>query len=72
MRFIDIASIYKNIFHLPCPKELTEKEWQTIGTQTIANLNRSFLAYEDGTPFAYLKDKLEGKKIYVWYSPSIY
>ncbi|AYV66381.1 helicase [Niallia circulans] len=62
MRFIDFAAIYKNIFHLACPKELSKEEWQTIGIQTIANLNQSFLAYEDGTPFAYLKDKLEGKK----------
>lgn len=62
MRFIDVAAMYQYLFRLPCPKGLTEKEWHIIGTQTIANLNQGFLAYEDGTPFAYLKDKLEGKK----------
>ncbi|MBZ9534027.1 UvrD-helicase domain-containing protein [Cytobacillus oceanisediminis] len=61
-RFIDIPAMYREIFQLSCPESLTEEVWRKIAEQTIANLEQSFLSYEDGTPFAYLKDKIEGRK----------
>ncbi len=62
LRFIDMAAMYRGVFELSCPNALTEDEWRKIGEQTIENLQKKVLSYEDGTPFAYLKDKLEGKK----------
>ncbi|HEO8418364.1 RNA polymerase recycling motor HelD [Niallia sp. FSL W8-0635] len=62
LRFIDMTAMYRGVFELSCPNALTEDEWRKIGEQTIENLQKKVLSYEDGTPFAYLKDKLEGKK----------
>lgn len=62
LRFIDMSAMYRGVFELSCPKELTENEWRKMGEETIDNLQKKVLSYEDGTPFAYLKDKLEGKK----------
>lgn len=62
LRFVDISAMYKGVFKSSCPKQLTKDEWQKIGEQTILNLQMKVLSYEDGTPFAYLKDKIEGKR----------
>ncbi|WP_312093926.1 RNA polymerase recycling motor HelD [Niallia sp.] len=62
LRFIDVSAMYRRIFQLSCPEQLTKDEWHKIGEQTISILNQRVLSYEDGTPFAYLKDKIEGKK----------
>ncbi|MGD8190454.1 RNA polymerase recycling motor HelD [Brevibacillus ginsengisoli] len=65
--FIDIPAIYRQMFtntddfysdegdHLP-------SLWKEICDQTLENLNRNLLAYEDATPYLYLKERIEGFK----------
>lgn len=62
LRFIDYSKIYKNAFSFLQPEELSDTEWNRIATETSENLKKGLLWNEDATPFAYLKDKLEGKK----------
>ena len=62
LRFIDYSKIYKNAFSFLQPEELSDTEWNRIATETLENLKKGLLWNEDATPFAYLKDKLEGKK----------
>ncbi|WP_026677665.1 RNA polymerase recycling motor HelD [Fictibacillus gelatini] len=60
--FVDIPSIYKQLFTMGktflC--DYTPEYWEEICLQTIRNLNRSQLSYEDATPYLYLKEKIEG------------
>lgn len=57
MGFVDIKKIYRQFFEQV--RNLTP-HWSTICEQTINKLNRSELAYEDATPFIYLKEKIVG------------
>lgn len=62
VKFVDYTSLYKNVFKTECPENLSTKEWDEISKQVIHNLSRQFLSYEDAAPFAYLKEKIEGRK----------
>ncbi|MGG4469920.1 RNA polymerase recycling motor HelD [Paenibacillus alvei] len=64
LRFIDYGQIYKNALReiTPTPAELSNTDWDKIITDTSENLEKRLLWNEDGTPYSYLKDKLEGKK----------
>ncbi|MBO8165140.1 MAG: UvrD-helicase domain-containing protein [Brevibacillus sp.] len=71
LRFIDVPAIYRQLFadpELVCrfasEVELPPaQEWQAICRQTVERLDRSELAYEDATPFLYLKERLEGFRV---------
>lgn len=62
LHFINYIAMYKSIFMTECPKELTSDVWETIRLKTIEYLNHKRIWNEDATPFAYFKDRLEGKK----------
>ncbi|MGP7819475.1 RNA polymerase recycling motor HelD [Niallia sp. 01092] len=59
LRFIDYAAMYQAVFSR---ESSTEKEWELIREKTIHTLKNKQLWNEDATPFAYFKDKIEGKK----------
>lgn len=65
MRFIHIPAIYrnfftdKNIFQIGCQDRLPQY-WEEICRETVEKLDRSELAYEDATPYLYLKERIEG------------
>ncbi|GAX89083.1 RNA polymerase recycling motor HelD [Effusibacillus lacus] len=66
LRFINMPAIYRQLFTLPnlhfIPhiKDLLPAEWLNICEQTLERLDRSELAYEDATPYLYLKERIEG------------
>ncbi|MFT8323055.1 MAG: RNA polymerase recycling motor HelD [Bacillus sp. (in: firmicutes)] len=62
LRFINYAGIYQAVFQEECPGSLTEKDWQLMQLHIKQTLKKKQLWNEDATPFAYLKDKIEGKK----------
>ncbi len=64
LRFIDMKKIYQQIFteQIPFTKELPA-EWEQICQISITALQKNILSYEDATPFLYLKERIEGKKV---------
>ncbi|ARK30687.1 RNA polymerase recycling motor HelD [Halalkalibacter krulwichiae] len=60
-RFLDVTSIYLNLFK----KELNEfmTHWPEICSTTVEQIKEKFFLYEDVTPYLYLKGKLEGFQI---------
>lgn len=67
LKFIDVLALYKQLF---TDKRLFTKIggdaagvpefWNVICEQTVEKLERSELAYEDATPFLYLKELMQG------------
>ena len=62
LQFIDHLAMYKTVFATECPQELTSDAWERIAIRTLDHLNNKKIWNEDATPFAYFKDKVEGKK----------
>jgi len=64
LRFIDMKKIYQQLFteQIPFTKELPA-EWEQICQISITALQKNILSYEDATPFLYLKERIEGKKV---------
>ena len=66
--FIDISAVYRQLFSDPAQIlqfitiEEAPKHLEDICTSTIGKLGKSELAYEDATPYLYLKDRIEGFK----------
>jgi DNA helicase-2/ATP-dependent DNA helicase PcrA len=66
LQFIDVPALYRQLFtdaHRLYPSnDRTDlpDSWEEICEQTVARLNRSELAYEDATPYLYLKERMEG------------
>lgn len=65
-RFVDVKGLYSLLFadrelmeRLGNGRELPEA-WDAICRQTVASLSRNELAYEDATPFLYLKELSQG------------
>ncbi|AIQ68569.1 RNA polymerase recycling motor HelD [Paenibacillus graminis] len=65
-RFVDVKGLYSLLF---ADRNLMERlgngralpeEWGSICRQTVASLSRNELAYEDATPFLYLKELSQG------------
>ncbi|KWX74002.1 RNA polymerase recycling motor HelD [Paenibacillus jilunlii] len=65
-RFVDVKGLYGLLF---ADRELMERlgngrelpdAWDSICRQTVASLSRNELAYEDATPFLYLKELSQG------------
>lgn len=65
-RFVDVKGLYGKLFtDLPLLKQLNGNqalpaEWDAICTQTLAAIGTNELAYEDATPFLYLKELSQG------------
>lgn len=58
--FLDIPALFRQFFvHLPADADLPAN-WQDICAQTVERLDRAELAYEDATPYLYLKERMEG------------
>ncbi|WP_445487210.1 RNA polymerase recycling motor HelD [Niallia sp. 03133] len=62
LRFVDYGAMYQEAFQHDAPSILTEQEWMLIQANTLNAIKNKQLWNEDGTAFAYFKDKMEGKK----------
>ncbi|WP_079528633.1 RNA polymerase recycling motor HelD [Halobacillus hunanensis] len=63
-QFIHVRKIYTGLFRdLSNQNQKLPKDWETICKRTIRNLEQRYLPVEDQTPYLYLKDQLEGKKV---------
>lgn len=66
MGFVNVPAIYRQLFAEPkyvsrlASDDNLPQHWAEICTQTAEKLNRSELAYEDATPYLYLKERIEG------------
>ncbi|OFW81473.1 MAG: helicase [Alicyclobacillus sp. RIFOXYA1_FULL_53_8] len=67
MNFVDVSALYKQLFsrqdlfaHLVHDSGVPD-HWSEICRATVLKLERSELAYEDATPFLYLKELLQGR-----------
>jgi DNA helicase-2/ATP-dependent DNA helicase PcrA len=56
--FLDLPGVYRQLFDQPL--EDAPAHWAEIGEQTKARLDRAELAYEDATPYLFMKEKIEG------------
>ncbi|SFJ54732.1 RNA polymerase recycling motor HelD [Thermoflavimicrobium dichotomicum] len=69
LHFIDIQAIYRQLFVNSwmisrfLPEGKVPKHWEEICRQTVEKLDRFELAYEDATPYLYLRACLEGFQI---------
>jgi DNA helicase II / ATP-dependent DNA helicase PcrA len=63
LNFIDMKGLYSQLFRNGSEiKELLLDDWAQICSQTIEQLKKYKIAYEDATPFVYLQDLLKGRK----------
>ncbi|SEN00353.1 RNA polymerase recycling motor HelD [Lihuaxuella thermophila] len=66
LHFVDIPALYRQLFAEPeqilrvAPGARLPEHWEAICAQTAERLKRFELAYEDATPYLYLKQKIEG------------
>jgi DNA helicase-2/ATP-dependent DNA helicase PcrA len=64
--FVDTPAVYRQLFADPdfvirfAQGIELPREWTEICKQTVEKLNQGELAYEDATPFLYLKEQIEG------------
>jgi DNA helicase-2/ATP-dependent DNA helicase PcrA len=68
--FIDMPAIYQQLFELPgktfeknVDSEISDLDWADICSFSINEIKNERLAYEDATPFLYVKEKIEGFKV---------
>ncbi|WP_449539206.1 RNA polymerase recycling motor HelD [Ferdinandcohnia sp. Marseille-Q9671] len=61
LAYIDIKGIYLQMFSSTQNRNFTDR-WREICSYTIESLKQGQLNYEDGTPFLYLQDRIEGRK----------
>jgi len=65
-RFVDIPAVYRQLFADPAYHSLVAEDgqlpesWPAICEQTLTRLEQGELAYEDATPYLYLKERIEG------------
>ncbi|MFD2923559.1 RNA polymerase recycling motor HelD [Halobacillus naozhouensis] len=64
-QFIHIRKVYGGMFHdsYSIQNQKLPKSWEIICNRTLRNLQQRYLPVEDQTPYLYLKDQLEGKKV---------
>lgn len=66
LAFIDVPAVYRQLFADPKYLALFSsnlglpRHWDTICAETTERLDRLELAYEDATPFLYVKERMEG------------
>ncbi|WP_139488006.1 RNA polymerase recycling motor HelD [Brevibacillus dissolubilis] len=64
--FIDVPAVYRQLFsepdyvHRVAPDAVLPEQWTEICAQTVEKLDRMELAYEDATPYLYIKERIEG------------
>ncbi|WP_251555173.1 RNA polymerase recycling motor HelD [Neobacillus muris] len=63
LKFLDLRKIYKQLFERRLDShDNAPADWAGICRQTIEQLNKFMITYEDATPLVYLEDLLEGRK----------
>ena len=67
LKFVQILGTYRQLFDLNSPihkelQHLMPDNWEDICQQTLPNLAKRLIAYEDAAPFLYLQDKIEGQQ----------
>jgi DNA helicase II / ATP-dependent DNA helicase PcrA len=66
LQFINMTGIYRKLYEDPhdiahfAPDAKLPDDWAAICEQTKERIDRAELAYEDATPYLYLKERLEG------------
>lgn len=61
LRFVNVQGMYRQLFYEKQETNLRlPKEWLLIAQQTIDQMNRHQLLYEDATPFLYFQERLLG------------
>lgn len=67
LAFLDTLKLYQAFFDWTLEQEELDlpPNWSEICQDTISQLKKRKLYYEDATPFLYLKDKIEGKSTYM-------
>jgi DNA helicase-2/ATP-dependent DNA helicase PcrA len=64
LKFVDMLAIYRQLFerNMNSRSKNLPTNWSRICSHTVEKLNDMEIFYEDVTPFAYLKDLIEGRK----------
>ncbi|WP_155593091.1 RNA polymerase recycling motor HelD [Lysinibacillus cavernae] len=67
LKFVHIMGTYRQLFDLNSAiynemQHLMPDNWEDICEQTLPNLAKRLIAYEDAAPFLYLQDKIEGQQ----------
>lgn len=67
LKFVHMLGIYRQLFDLNSSinkdlQHLMPDNWEDICQQTLPNLAKRLIAYEDAAPFLYLQDKIEGQQ----------
>lgn len=67
LKFVHILGIYRQLFDLNNTvyqklQHLVPDHWEDICQQTLPNLAKRLITYEDAAPFLYLQDKIEGQQ----------
>ncbi len=62
LKFIHMKRVYQGLFEQDLPADYPGK-WKEIGESTIAAIQSKKLPAEDITPYLYLQDQIEGRKI---------
>ncbi|WP_283809031.1 RNA polymerase recycling motor HelD [Tumebacillus amylolyticus] len=65
LRFVDIPGVFRHLFSDPeLARQLMDgnlpAHWEEFAAQTVELVREANLAYEDATPYLYLKERLEG------------
>ncbi|MFA1739865.1 RNA polymerase recycling motor HelD [Lysinibacillus fusiformis] len=67
LRFVHILGTYRQLFDISNTlyqefQQLVPDNWEDICQNTLPNLAKRLIAYEDAAPFLYLQDKIEGQQ----------
>lgn len=67
LKFVHMLGTYRQLFDLNSSinrdlQHLMPDNWEDICLQTLPNLAKRLIAYEDAAPFLYLQDKIEGQQ----------
>ncbi|UOR11072.1 RNA polymerase recycling motor HelD [Halobacillus amylolyticus] len=63
-KFIQMEKVYEGLFNESFPQvDLQPKNWTQISKHTMQNVQERYLPVEDQTPYLYLQDQLEGRKV---------
>ncbi|WP_106495111.1 RNA polymerase recycling motor HelD [Lentibacillus sp. Marseille-P4043] len=57
--FVNVFATYRKFFKEWSPKEVPE-HWNRISEQTVSELSRNFLSWEDAVPYAYFQGQILG------------
>ncbi|ANF96429.1 RNA polymerase recycling motor HelD [Paenibacillus bovis] len=65
LRFIDLSGLYRRLFtdeqlFTRVNGDTLPAGWHEFGPQTVSRMQKGELAYEDATPYLYLKEHLQG------------